>query len=162
MQETQVRSLGREDPLEKEMAAIPVLLPGKSHGWRSLISYSPWGRKGHDWVISLYFTLGEERLLWILLPPWMLTSMDGEPRWAPEVLRLWASPPAVITGSTGARGGKRRLEARFEFSCGKFLPSADIKLWEEDWCSLVWKIVDYVEYPIMNSLCVWIVWNRFC
>ena len=22
----------------------PVLLPGKSHGWRSLISYSPWGR----------------------------------------------------------------------------------------------------------------------
>ena len=22
----------------------PVLLPGKSHGWRSLVSYSPWGR----------------------------------------------------------------------------------------------------------------------
>ena len=27
----------------------PVLLPGKSHGWRSLVGYSPWGcRVGHD------------------------------------------------------------------------------------------------------------------
>ena len=28
----------------------PVFLPGKSHGQRSLVSYSPWGRKrvGHD------------------------------------------------------------------------------------------------------------------
>ena len=22
----------------------PLLLPGKSHGWRSLVGYSPWGR----------------------------------------------------------------------------------------------------------------------
>ena len=28
-QETQVRSLGWEDPLEKEMAPTPVFLPGK-------------------------------------------------------------------------------------------------------------------------------------
>ena len=28
----------------------PLLLPGKSHGWRSLVGYSPWGRRvGHDW-----------------------------------------------------------------------------------------------------------------
>ena len=28
----------------------PALLPGKSHGWRNLIGYSPWGhqRVGHD------------------------------------------------------------------------------------------------------------------
>ena len=28
----------------------PVFLPGKSHGWKSLVGYSPWGRKesGHD------------------------------------------------------------------------------------------------------------------
>ena len=30
--------------LEKEMAAIPVFLPGESHGWRSLVGYSLWGR----------------------------------------------------------------------------------------------------------------------
>ena len=27
---------------------IPVLLPGKSHGWRSLVGRSPWGRKESD------------------------------------------------------------------------------------------------------------------
>ena len=31
-----------------------VLLPGKSHGWRSLVGCSPWGRwVGHVWVTSL-------------------------------------------------------------------------------------------------------------
>ena len=48
MWETSVRSLGQEDPLEKEMQPTPVLLPGKSHGWRSLVGYSPWGRKELD------------------------------------------------------------------------------------------------------------------
>ena len=41
----QVGSLGREDPLEKEWQPIPVFLPGKPHGQKSLASYSPWGRK---------------------------------------------------------------------------------------------------------------------
>ena len=36
MQETQVRSLGWEDPLEKGIATTPVFLTGESHGERSL------------------------------------------------------------------------------------------------------------------------------
>ena len=36
MQETQVQSLGWEDPLEEEMQSAPVFLPGESHGQRSL------------------------------------------------------------------------------------------------------------------------------
>ena len=40
-----VRSLGQEDPLEKEMATHSVFLPGKFHGQRSLVEYSPWGWK---------------------------------------------------------------------------------------------------------------------
>ena len=48
MQETQVRSLGGEDPLEKEMATTTVFLPGKLHGQRSLAGYSPWGCKESD------------------------------------------------------------------------------------------------------------------
>ena len=47
-QETRVCSLGQEDPLKKEMATAPVFLPGKSHGQRSLVDYSPWGRKESD------------------------------------------------------------------------------------------------------------------
>ena len=30
---------------EKAMAPTPVLLPGKSHGQRSLEGYNPWGHK---------------------------------------------------------------------------------------------------------------------
>ena len=41
VRETQVRSLGWEDPLEKEMEHTPVFLPGESHRWRSLAGYSP-------------------------------------------------------------------------------------------------------------------------
>ena len=53
MRETQVRSLGW-DPLEKEMTIHPVLLPGKSHGQRSLVGYSPWGRKESDTTERLH------------------------------------------------------------------------------------------------------------
>ena len=37
----------------------PVLLPGKSHGWRSLVGYSPWGRWGSDKTerLHLHFSL---------------------------------------------------------------------------------------------------------
>ena len=34
--------------LEKAMAATPVLLPGKSHGQKSLVGCSPWGHKRAD------------------------------------------------------------------------------------------------------------------
>ena len=32
-----------------------VLLPGKSHGWRSLVGCSPWGRWGSDTTERLHF-----------------------------------------------------------------------------------------------------------
>ena len=35
-QETQIRSLGREDPLEESMTTTSVLLPGESNEQRSL------------------------------------------------------------------------------------------------------------------------------
>ena len=44
----QFRSLGREDPLEKEMATPSSILAWKSPGQRSLAGYSPWGRKESD------------------------------------------------------------------------------------------------------------------
>ena len=48
MWETWVQSPGREDLLEKEMATHSSILPGKSHGQRSLVDYSPWGQKELD------------------------------------------------------------------------------------------------------------------
>ena len=38
----------------------PVLLPGKSNGWKSLVGYSPWGHKESDTterLHSLHFTI---------------------------------------------------------------------------------------------------------
>ena len=53
MQETQVRSVGWEDPLEKGMATHSSILPGESRGQRSPVGYSPWGCKSwtrlSDW-----------------------------------------------------------------------------------------------------------------
>ena len=48
VQETPVRFLGQEDPLEKGMATHSSILPGESHGQRSLVGYSPQGRKESD------------------------------------------------------------------------------------------------------------------
>ena len=55
MQEAWVRSLGQEDPLEKEWQTTPVFLPGKSHAWRSLAGSSPWDHKESDTTERLHF-----------------------------------------------------------------------------------------------------------
>ena len=50
----------REEPWEKilwrrEWLPTPVLLPGKSHGWRSLVGCSPWGHYQLDTTERLHF-----------------------------------------------------------------------------------------------------------
>ena len=42
-----IPGLGRS-PREANWQPTPVLLPGKSHGRRSLVGYSPWGCKKSD------------------------------------------------------------------------------------------------------------------
>ena len=53
MQETLVQSLGLEDPWRREWLLTPILLPGKPHGQRSLVGYSPWGGKESDMTEQL-------------------------------------------------------------------------------------------------------------
>ena len=48
MQETRVQSLGWEDPLKEMATHSSILAWGKSHGQRSLVSYSPGGPKELD------------------------------------------------------------------------------------------------------------------
>ena len=48
MQETWVRSLGWEDPLEKGMATYSSILAWRIHGQKSLVGYSPQGHKESD------------------------------------------------------------------------------------------------------------------
>ena len=48
IQEIQVQSLGREDPLEKGLATHSSIL--EFHGQRSLVDYSPWSFRELDMI----------------------------------------------------------------------------------------------------------------
>ena len=48
MWETQIRSLGWEDSIEKEMATHYSILSREFHGQMSLVGYSPLGHKELD------------------------------------------------------------------------------------------------------------------
>ena len=56
MQETWVRPLGREDPLEKEMATHSSILAWRIPWTEEPAGYNPWGRKESDTTEQLYFT----------------------------------------------------------------------------------------------------------
>ena len=42
-------------PWRRKWQPTPVLFPGESHGQRSLVGYSPWGRKESDTTEQLHF-----------------------------------------------------------------------------------------------------------
>ena len=46
------RFLGEKIPWRRIQQPTPVLLPGKSHGQRSLVGYSPWGSDMMQWLNS--------------------------------------------------------------------------------------------------------------
>ena len=56
MRQTWVQSLGWDDLWRRKWNPTPVFLPGKSHGWKSLVGYSPWGHKELDTTERLHFT----------------------------------------------------------------------------------------------------------
>ena len=85
MQETRVRSLGREDPLEKGMATHSSILAGKSYGQRSLVGYSPWGRKELDTTERLTLSLS---FLQAPVPPHVPGARWQEPGHS----RCWRAP----------------------------------------------------------------------
>ena len=62
---TWVQSLGWEDSLEKGTATTPVFLPGKFHGQRRLVGYSPWDCKQSDTTEGLCTT------------QWILSNSQG-------------------------------------------------------------------------------------
>ena len=59
---------------------IPVLLPGKSHGWRSLVGCSPWGTKSQTRLatsLSL-FTFMHWRRKWQPTPVFLPGESQGQ------------------------------------------------------------------------------------
>ena len=73
--------------LEKAMAPTPVLLPGKSHGQRSLVGCSPWGREESDMTERLHFhfhTLEKEMATHSSVLAWRIPGM-GKPGGLPSM-----------------------------------------------------------------------------
>ena len=54
MREPRVRSLGQEDPLEKDMAIHSSTISWKIPWTERLVGYSPWGRKESDTTVRLH------------------------------------------------------------------------------------------------------------
>ena len=69
----------------------PVLVPGKSHGQRSLVGCSPWDRwgslrVGHDWATSLsLFTFTHWRRKWQPTPVFLPGEFQGLEAWLAAV-----------------------------------------------------------------------------
>ena len=59
--ETQVQSLGQEDPLRRAWLPTPVFFSGKFHGQRILLGYSPWDHKESNTTEQLTHTQEERR-----------------------------------------------------------------------------------------------------
>ena len=55
MRETRFDPWVGKIPWRRKWQPTPVFLPGKSHGWRSLVGYSPWGHKESDTTERLHF-----------------------------------------------------------------------------------------------------------
>ena len=51
----QIKTLVDTQVWRRQWHPTPVLLPGKSHGWRSLVGCSPWGRWESDMTEWLHF-----------------------------------------------------------------------------------------------------------
>ena len=67
------------------MAPTPVLLPRKSHGWRSLVGCSPWGGYESDPTERLHFhALEKEMATHSIVLAWRIPG-TREPCWLPSM-----------------------------------------------------------------------------
>ena len=87
IQETQVQSLGQEDPLEKEMAThsstIAWKIPWTEEPQRSLVGYSPWGSQKQLDTTERLHLLTYTRLQLLLICPTLVPQ--GNFTGSPEV-----------------------------------------------------------------------------
>ena len=84
----------------RQWQPTPVLLPGKSHGWRSLVDCSPWHHwVRHNWGISLsYFTFIHWRRKWQPTPVFLAGKSQG---WGSLVgCHLWGCTALDMTEAT--------------------------------------------------------------
>ena len=96
MQETWVRSLVWEDPLEWERLSSPVFWSGELHGQRSLAGYGPWGHR------ESCTTERPSRHVTLAGRPW--AEERGQAAWLHLLLAVSLSRPSVPVSLSVERG----------------------------------------------------------
>ena len=66
----------RKNPWRRKWQPTPVLLPGKFHGWRSLVGYSPLGCKESDMTVWLHFQEYVHHLASLIQGTWILSKLQ--------------------------------------------------------------------------------------
>ena len=91
---------GHSDQQRRQWHPTPVLLPGKSHGRRSLVGCSPWGHwVGHNWATSLsLFTCMHWRRKWQPTP--MFLPGESQERGSLVGCHLWGGTESDTTAAT--------------------------------------------------------------
>ena len=91
----------------------PVILPGKSHGWKSLAGYGPWGRKMSDTTERLHFhfpggTSDKEFAHQCRRP-----KKYGFDLWVGKITwrREWLSTPVFLPGKSQGQSPQGRKES---------------------------------------------------
>ena len=59
----------RKIPWRRKWQPTPVFLPGKFHGWRSLVGYSPWGRRVRHALVNTQKKEQRDTKKWIVVTP---------------------------------------------------------------------------------------------
>ena len=107
----------------REWQPTPIFLPGKSHGQRSLVGYSPWGRKESDTTQWVSATTHIHTHTYILLVPFLWrtlthTATKGKPSALGNSLRAPEEEEAICKetkhnwGQVGGRRGRGWGEER--------------------------------------------------
>ena len=84
--------------MEKELAPHSVLLPGKSHGRRSLVGCGPWGPEDSDRASLSRFTFMHWRRKWQPTPVFLPGESQG--RGSLVGCRLWGCTESDTTEAT--------------------------------------------------------------
>ena len=130
MQDTWVQSLGQEDPRRREWPTTPVFLSREFHGQRSLVGYSPRGRKEssttewltHIWVRNSLFKYSGS-LAFLLATQFVLSSHWGNN----NVANVGGEKAPFISESATLIHIKAEIHSRH--SCGLHDSNLNTNLW---------------------------------
>ena len=129
MQKTQVRSLGWEDPLGKEMATHSSTLPGKFHGRRSVVGYSSWDCKELGTTEQLHF---------LCLNVW--NSIQSQAQW-----NVWIFKRSLSVGCVKTINSLMSVQAKFAAS--KF--SSGLLTWVNFNFLKIWSFLNFFLWDVL-------------